>query len=429
MRQPIKLVIKKGDVHKNGTNLIYVQYCFSSQKRLLLSTDISIPAAYWNEKTCSILASLPAQYGDPKSLQANLRQKYRLAEQIVDYALHDNTDPVRFLKRRFKEGGVHYDQPVNYDNNVLNVFYQMDLYINGKIGMVKDTTLGTLRQMKNHVEAYQRYKKTTLSFDAFGLDFYQKFVKFLTYDFPVLRRNKPTKGLRINTIGKTIKHFKSFLKDRIARRIIPYMDLSFMKFMEEDVDAVYLSWNELSTIYHLDLSKKPYLIKYRDLLILACLTGFRFSDFTNLNASVLRNGLLHVVQMKTGGTVIAPLQQDARKILIDKYNMQLPKVSEANFNYYIKEIVRLAGIIQPVAITHKKGNKLEEEIRPKFAWVCSHTGRRSFCTNEYLAGTPADLIMSVSGHKSEKAFRRYIKADQLQKAALVKKLWDTRPGL
>jgi hypothetical protein len=429
MRQPIKLVLKKGDVHKDGTSLIYIQYCFSSQKRVLLSTDISIPANYWNEKTGSILATLPAQYGDPKSIEADLREKLRRAGQIVDYALHDNTDPVRFLKRYFKEGDVQYEQHVDYNKNIKDVFCQIDLYINGKIGMVKDTTLSTLRQMKNHLKAYQRYKRIKFTFDSFGLDFYQKFVKYLTYDFPVLRRNKSTKGLRINTIGKTIKLFKSFLKDRMARKIIPYMDLSYFKYMEEEVDAVYLDWNELSIIYHLDLSKRAYLIKYRDLLVLACLTGFRYSDFTKLNPSALRNGLLHVVQLKTGGTVIAPLHEDARKILIDKYNLQLPKVSEANFNYYIKEVVRLAGIFQPIAITHKKGNKLEEEIRPKFAWVSSHIGRRSFCTNEYLAGTPADLIMAVSGHKSEKAFRRYIKADQLQKAILVKKLWDTRPSL
>jgi hypothetical protein len=37
--------------------------------------------------------------------------------------------------------------------------------------------------------------------------------------------------------------------------------------------------------------------------------------------------------------------------------------------------------------------------------------------------------MGVSGHKTEKAFRRYIKADQVQKAQMIKKLWDNRPGL
>lgn len=59
----------------------------------------------------------------------------------------------------------------------------------------------------------------------------------------------------------------------------------------------------------------------------------------------------------------------------------------------------------------------------------SHTCRRSFCTNEFLEGTPTTLIMAISGHKTEKAFRRYIKADQVQKAHMIKSIWDTRPGL
>jgi hypothetical protein len=61
--------------------------------------------------------------------------------------------------------------------------------------------------------------------------------------------------------------------------------------------------------------------------------------------------------------------------------------------------------------------------------VSSHTARRSFCTNEYLSGTPRDLITMISGHKTEKAFRKYIKADSLKKASMIKELWNNKPDL
>lgn len=109
--------------------------------------------------------------------------------------------------------------------------------------------------------------------------------------------------------------------------------------------------------------------------------------------------------------------------------MRIPKVSNPNFNYYIKDVVRLAGITEPVKISHKRGNQIIEEVRAKCDWVCSHTARRSFCTNEYLAGTPSDLIMAISGHKTEKAFRTYIKADKMKKVSMIKKLWDNQPAL
>ena len=126
---------------------------------------------------------------------------------------------------------------------------------------------------------------------------------------------------------------------------------------------------------------------------------------------------------------IDTLRSDAKKILIDKYSMKMPQVSNPNFNYYIKEVVQLAGINEMIKITHKRGNQIIEDIRPKYSWVMSHTCRRSFCTNEFLEGSPTNLIMAISGHKTEKAFRRYIKADQVQKAQMIKRIWDSRPGL
>jgi TFIIF-interacting CTD phosphatase-like protein len=45
--------------------------------------------------------------------------------------------------------------------------------------------------------------------------------------------------------------------------------------------------------------------------------------------------------------------------------MQMPQVSNPNFNYYIKEVARLAGIDEMIKITHKRGNKITEETRPK----------------------------------------------------------------
>ncbi|WP_439145486.1 hypothetical protein [Terrimonas pollutisoli] len=97
------------------------------------------------------------------------------------------------------------------------------------------------------------------------MNFYEEFVKYLTYDIIQLRRKEVIKGLKVNRVGKTIKHLKSFLKNRMRKKIIPFMDLGVYKVMEEEVDTVYLTWQELSLIYHLDLSSNTNLEKYRDL--------------------------------------------------------------------------------------------------------------------------------------------------------------------
>lgn len=64
---------------------------------------------------------------------------------------------------------------------------------------------------------------------------------------------------------------------------------------------------------------------------------------------------------------------------------------------------RSAGLQEstnPLSFPTKKGNSDIEEVKPKYKWVTSDSCRRSFCTNKFLAGTPVELIMKISGHRS-----------------------------
>ena len=430
MGQPVKLIVKKGSVRKEGTALIFLQYCHNAEQRILLSTDIGIPPQYWNKKTNRIADLLPVQFGDAAKLQTELTAKLRKTEDMITHARKQkHTCPMKFLKENFNlQENWKLDQMSDSKKN-LDIYFNIDDYVKSKQSTVKHCTINVINMMKAHLKSFESFRKEPITFDSFDMNFYEEFVKYLTYDIVRIRRREVVKGLKANTVGKTIKHLKSFLKDRMRKKIIPFMDLGAYKVMEEDVDSVYITWQELSLIYHLDLSANTNLEKYRDLFVFGCLTGFRFSDYSEIKPEEIRGGMLYVNQTKTLSTVVVPLRPDARKILIEKYNMQIPLVSNSSFNYYIKEVVKLAGIDELIKITHKHGNKIIEETRPKYAWIMSHTCRRSFCTNEFLDGTPTNLIMAISGHKTEKAFRKYIKADQIQKAHMIKKLWDSRPGL
>lgn len=430
MNLSVKLIIRKAKCSKDGKHTVFLQYCYTSVKRVVISTGISVPQEYWDKVACSICKSLPSKFGKAESLQNELNRQLSKAEKIIKYAIkHKHTCPMSFLKRNFRLPDCWDLDQLEEENNALSVFYQIDRYLEDKKCMVSPATITVIKTMKKHLLSFQEYIGYKITFDSFDMVLYEQFVRYLTFEIPIMRRAKVIRGLKMNTVGKTIKQLKAFIKDRIRKKIIPSIDLSYFKCPEEDVEAIFLDWNELSKIYHLDLSQHPALVKYRDLFIVGCLTGFRFSDYSTLNRNQLKEGMLHVRQNKTGATVVVPLREDVRKILIDKYNMRMPRVSMVNFNYYIKEVVRLASIDEPVKIIHKRGNRLIEETRPKYAWVSSHAARRSFCTNEYLSGTPSDLIMAISGHKTETAFRKYIKADRIKKASLIKKLWEGQPGL
>lgn len=164
-------------------------------KRVLINSEISIPEKYWNLKTRRISKSLPVEFGQVKELEAELREKIRQAEKLIDYAIRSlNTCPVRFLKRNFKRSINLYPDYTDYDKNKLNVFSQIDLYLRDKTGLVQEATLTTIRTMKKHLAAFQEVRKIEITFDSFDLTFYNNFLRYLTYEYPLLRRSKLIKG-------------------------------------------------------------------------------------------------------------------------------------------------------------------------------------------------------------------------------------------
>ena len=52
------------------------------------------------------------------------------------------------------------------------------------------------------------------------------------------------------------------------------------------------------------------------------------------------------------------------------------------------------------------------------------SARRSFCTNMYLLGVPVMTIMAISGNRTEKSFRSYIKESGEEHARIMNGFWD-----
>jgi len=140
----------------------------------------------------------------------------------------------------------------------------------------------------------------------------------------------------------------------------------------------------------------------------------------------IRQGSLYKKQQKSDHWVVVPLRDSAHEILIGRFNREIPTVSNPEFNRHIKEVARLAGICELVRFSYKKGNKDIVQVKPKYAWITTHTCRRSFCTNEFLAGTPVELIMKISGHKSLRDFYKYIRITPEEAGKKIREIWEKR---
>lgn len=436
MLLPVKLICRTNRVHEDGTCTIFIQYCYAD-KKVLLHTGIKVPPYYWNRKQQCIVDTLPTENGVAAELNKELLRMRSVVDALALKAKAFETEERgKFVKASFSPDLIpeNVEKKISEKENkekkrqqdTLDVYYQFDEYIKSKQRKVGRATLTVYANVKSHLLAFEAYRQQKITFDSFDFGFYESFVDYLTFEHVHLRRQTILTGLRLNTIGKTIKHLRGFIKDRVKRKIIPPIDLTDFKIPEEDCDAIYLTHDEIAKIYQTDLSGHPHLTEYRDLFVLACLTGLRFSDFSNLRPEDLQKDMLYKKQEKSDHWVVIPLRHEAKLIFTRQFKEKIPALTNPEFNRHIKTIGKLAGITKLVKFSYKKGNKSITTTKPKFDWITSHTARRSFCTNEFLAGTPVELIMKISGHKRTKDFYKYIRITPEEAAIKIKELWLAR---
>ena len=93
-----------------------------------------------------------------------------------------------------------------------------------------------------------------------------------------------------------------------------------------------------------------------------------------------------------------------------------PYQVDQTINRNLKTLDEWAEIDNAISVRRTEGGQLVNQRLPKYQLIKSHTARRSFCTNAYLAGMDCLDIMNLSGHTSEKAFLRYIKVTNEERA-------------
>ncbi len=276
----------------------------------------------------------------------------------------------------------------------------------------------TLKRLKEFSAIY----KQKIDFQTINLEFYSDFMKYLIKDLK----------LASNTIGKYIKIVKAVLGEATERGLNTNLQFKSRKFSvtSENTGAIYLTENEIKELENLDLSGNKRLENVRDLFLVGCYTGLRYSDFSILKPEQINDGFIETTQMKTGDAVVIPIHLTVERILT-KYNGQLPRsISNQKTNQFLKELGKLLPSLNvTTSKTYTKGGLRVTQNHQKWEVLCSHTARRSFATNEYLAGTPSITIMAITGHKTEKAFLRYIKLTPNEHAKLLKLHWQNRKKL
>jgi integrase len=423
-----RFVIKKKYIKKNGCTPIYIQYIFTSDEKVLINSGVEILPIHWNPVTQSLRDNTGDYYEKNFSIInseiSNLMNEFK---SFLGATINRKISPtIKFIKDHFEQYLANKNQSAKtIPTELISIFDHLNDFISIKKENVSIDTVKDYRSLIKHLKQYEKAKGVKINFTSFDYNFYEDFISFLFYE--TVKPNGE-KGLLANAVGKQIKNLKAFLRDRIRRGFCANIDFSNYKSITEEVDRIYLSWKEISHLYHLNLEENEPLIPTRDLLVLGCLLGLRFSDLSRIKPEYIINGDLRIRQKKVKKIVQIPIMGDANAIL-KKYNWTSPKLPMAEFNHNLKTLGKVAGLDSEFEMVHYKQGKEYARKFKKYELISSHICRRSFCTNEYLDGTDIHLIMRISGHKSEKTFLTYLKMDEEVASKKIAEKWKSRSRL
>ena len=289
-------------------------------------------------------------------------------------------------------------------------------YIDNAHGKLKESTIWHYVTCLNYLNKFRKLKRYELSFERINGNFYDSLVAYLREDCKLLN----------NSVGNHIKVMKSFMKwatDKGYNRA----GFEFKKFktFKEDGELIYLTENELMTIYQMtNLSENLNVV--RENFCFACFTGLRYSDIQKLQMEDIKQDYIEIRTEKTRDYLKIPLNSYAKQIL-SRNNGRLPKIfSNQKTNDYLKELGELAGLFEKIHIVKYRGTEKVEFLEPKYKFLCTHTARRTFVTLCLEKGMRAETVMSITGHKDYKTFKKYIKLTDKIKLIEMNEVWSKK---
>lgn len=260
---------------------------------------------------------------------------------------------------------------INPDNPVLHNF--CGTWVRKHPG--RTTTLARLKEILGHNPEWEDITDDTLSDlkDDMLMEMSPNSVRTICAELKaVLNSNKTTKPIKSETFNVILRSKK-----------VP-------------VQNVYLTPIELKH-FHLYEPQSEREAYAKEIFMRECLTGARVVDcrqFTNANIHT-EDGTKYLtyVPQKHPTEVTVPVHKWLRQYL-NEWSYYLQSMREDYLNDPIREICRKIGMTEEVTC-YKKG---ESTTGPKWQFVATHTGRRTFATILSLKGCPLEQIAIMMGH-------------------------------
>lgn len=396
----------KVNYYLEKTGLIMASFSFSG-KRLRLSTRDFINSSHWNQSSQQAVVS--SQY-DGRELNFKLMELSRWLINEHRRQTNDGIDvtPETIRSAYFAHIGKsdNNDAPTKPTEDKMTVAKYIPIMVSqSRYSSSRRGAYGRLVELLNDFTVETGCQVT---FESINKDFYNMFVDHLQDQFP----HDTSVGMYLDALKHVLNQA---FEDEISQ-CVEQKRRYFVSFRESS-DQVALSLDEIKKLYNfrMDDGEKDFM---RRLLVIGCWTGLRYSDWWKYSpSSIVESGsVLKVFTQKTDELVFIPLHPMAKELLYQNFKSSFAIPTGVHLDYWIKRICQMAGIDGDVQKSYTSKGKRIFESRKKYEMVSCHTARRSFATNAILGGVSTQEVMKITGHRSERSFREYIRIDKLENA-------------
>lgn len=259
---------------------------------------------------------------------------------------------------------------------------------------------GTVKRWKNcrnHLLRFEEIRGRKISYTQIDSNFADQFRAFLL-----------DRGNNHNSATHLIKKIIAFCRysEKSGWYQFGYKIKGWnVKTTRSDDNLIALNEEELIKIRDFPFEKER-LQRVRDLFVFQASVGCRYSDLEGIQADWLVDGVLYFRNIKSDRSHDVKLSQVAL-LIWEKYQGEIPVISNQKYNAYIKEAAKVAGLIDPVFV---KG-----EMVPKYKLISTHTARRTFATILDAKGVSISLISKVIGHANVNTTQDYLKHSQVKR--------------
>ena len=206
----------------------------------------------------------------------------------------------------------------------------------------------------------EKYNKTILYWDEFSLALLTDYEAWLHKQTIKHKITLEMVYLEDNTVIAKMQKIYTLLKyaeykekiDLTATKISKLKEKKKCKDKTEE-NQIYLTEIEFQTIQNLNLEGD--LERVRDLFVFQSEVGQRFGDINGMTPTIIGDKV-EIIQRKTNKRVMPKLTDTARMIL-DRYDGTLPKITPQKANKLLKEIAKRAGISRKVIASEMRKGK------------------------------------------------------------------------